>query len=53
MRIQWDEDKRQRVLAERKLDFADLEELLYQPYIEDQSLSYAEQYRIIGLPAGD
>ena len=33
MRIQWDEDK----------------DLLYQPYVEDQSLSYAEQYRIIGF----
>lgn len=52
MRIQWDEDKRQRVLAERKLDFADLEELLYQPYVEDQSLSYGEQYRIIGFARG-
>ena len=49
MRIQWDEDKRQKILAERKLDLADLEGVLYQPYIEDQSLSYAEQYRIIGF----
>ena len=52
MRIQWDENKRQRVLAERKLDFADLEDLLYQPYVEDQSLSYPEQYRIIGFARG-
>lgn len=49
MRIQWNEDKRQRILVERKLDFAELEDLLYQPYIEDQSLSYTEQYRIIGF----
>ena len=36
MRIQWDEDK----------------DLLYQPYVDDQSLSYAEQYRIIGFARG-
>ena len=52
MRIRWDEDKRQRIIAERKLDFADLEDLLYQPYVEDQSLSYTEQYRIIGFARG-
>jgi len=52
MRIRWDEDKRQRIIAERKLDFADLADLLYQPYVEDQSLSYAEQYRIIGFARG-
>ncbi len=52
MRIQWDEDKRQKILAERKLDFAELEDLLYQPYVEDQSLSYTEQYRIIGFARG-
>jgi len=52
MRIQWNEDKRQKVLTERSLDFADLEDLLYQPYIEDQSLSYTEQYRIIGFVSG-
>ena len=52
MRIQWDEDKRQKILAERKLDFADLEDLLYQPYVEDQSLSYTEQYRVIGFAGG-
>ena len=52
MRIQWVEDKRQKIMAERKLDFADLEELLYQPYVEDQSLSYPEQYRIMGFARG-
>jgi uncharacterized DUF497 family protein len=52
MRIQWDEDKRQKILAERKLDFADLEDLLYQPYVEDRSLSYTEQYRVIGFARG-
>lgn len=52
MRIRWDEDKRQKIIAERKLDFADLEDMLYQPYVEDQSLSYAEQYRIIGFARG-
>ena len=52
MRTQWDEDKRQKILAERKLDFAHFEDLLYQPYVEDQSLSYTEQYRIIGFARG-
>jgi uncharacterized protein len=52
MRIQWDEDKRQRILAERKLDFTDLEDLLSQPYVEDRSLSYTEQYRVIGFARG-
>ena len=52
MRIRWDEDKRKKILAERKPDFADLEDLLYQPYVEDQSLSYTEQYRIIGFARG-
>ena len=52
MRIQWDEDKRRKILAERTLDFADLEDLLYQPYVEDRSLSYTEQYRVIGFARG-
>jgi uncharacterized DUF497 family protein len=39
-------------MAERGIDFADLESLLYQPYLEDQSLSYPEQYRIIGFARG-
>jgi uncharacterized DUF497 family protein len=52
MRIQWDEEKRQRVLAGRKIDFAQLNDLLYQPYVEDQSLDDPQQYRIIGFAAG-
>ena len=52
MRIQWDEDKRKKVLAERKLDFADLEDLLYQPYVEDRSLFYSEQYSVISFARG-
>ena len=52
MRIRWDEHKRQKILKERKIDFADLEDLLYQPYVEDQSLSYGDQYRIIGFERG-
>jgi len=52
MRIRWDEDKRKKILAERRPDFADLEDLFYQPYVEDQSLSYTEQYRIIGFARG-
>lgn len=52
MRIQWDENKRQKILAQRGIDFADIESLLYQPYLEDQSLSWPEQYRIIGFASG-
>jgi len=52
MRIRWDEHKRQTILKERKIDFADLEGLLYQPYVQDQSLSYRDQYRIIGFERG-
>ena len=33
-------------------DGADLEDLLYQPYVEDRSLSYTEQYRVIGFARG-
>ena len=36
MRIQWDEAKRQRVLTERDIDFRQLNDLFYKPYIEDQ-----------------
>jgi uncharacterized DUF497 family protein len=49
MRIKWDEDKRQQALDKRHIDFFDLEDLLYLPYIEDQRLDYPEQYRIIGF----
>jgi uncharacterized DUF497 family protein len=49
MRIRWDESKRERVLAERDIDFAQLRDLLYQPYIEDRRSEEPEQYRIIGF----
>lgn len=52
MRIRWDQAKRQRVLAECDIDFAQLNELLYIPYIEDQRSEQLEQYRIIGLADG-
>ena len=52
MRIRWYEHKLQTILKERKIDFADLEGLLYQPYVQDQSLSYRDQYRIIGFERG-
>ena len=52
MTVRWDERKREKVLAERRIDFADLEDLLYQPYVEDRSLSYPDQYRIIGFVRG-
>lgn len=49
MRIRWDEDKRQLVLKGRNIDFAQLNDLLHTPYIEDQKSDDPEQYRIIGL----
>jgi uncharacterized DUF497 family protein len=52
MRIRWDEAKRKRVLAERDIDFANLSDLLYTPYIEDQRSEQPEQYRIIGFAGG-
>ena len=52
MRIRWDEHNRQKIFKERKIDFGDLKDLLYQPYVEDQSLSYGDQYRIIGFEGG-
>jgi uncharacterized DUF497 family protein len=52
MRIRWDEAKRQRVLAERGIDFTQLSDLLYTPYIEDQRSEQPEQYRIIGFAEG-
>ncbi len=36
MRVRWDEAKRQRVLAERDIDFDQLNDLLYTPYLEYQ-----------------
>ena len=52
MRIRWQESKRQLVLRKRKIDLADLEDLLCVPYIEDQRSDNPEQYRIIGFAAG-
>lgn len=52
MRIQWDEAKRQRVLTERDIDFTQLNDLLYKPYIEDQRSEQPEQYRIVGFADG-
>ena len=49
MRVRWDEAKRQRVLAERSIDFGQLKDLLYTPYLEDQRSEQPEQYRIIGF----
>lgn len=48
MQIGWDEEKRQKILTERRIDFANLYRLLAQPYIEDQKNDDPEQYRIIG-----
>ncbi|MGK7889053.1 MAG: hypothetical protein AB4042_06935, partial [Leptolyngbyaceae cyanobacterium] len=47
-----DEAKRQRVLADRDIDFARLSDLLYAPYLEDQRSEVPEQYRIIGFAEG-
>jgi uncharacterized DUF497 family protein len=52
MRVQWDETKRRQVLAERNIDFAQLNDLLYTPYLEDQRSELPEQYRIIGFANG-
>lgn len=52
MRVRWDEAKRQRVLAERDIDFAQLNDLLYTPYLKDQRSELPEQYRIIGFVGG-
>ncbi len=52
MRIRWDEAKRQRVLKERGIDFASLEELLAFPSVEDQRRDDPEQFRIIGFAEG-
>ncbi|MGK7897007.1 MAG: hypothetical protein AB4372_26190 [Xenococcus sp. (in: cyanobacteria)] len=52
MRVRWDEAKRQRVLAERNIDFHQLNDLLYSPYLEDQRSELPEQYRIIGFADG-
>lgn len=52
MRVRWNEAKRQRVLAERDIDFEQLNDLLYTPYLEDQRSELPEQYRIIGFTDG-
>ncbi|NER97995.1 MAG: hypothetical protein F6J86_29815 [Symploca sp. SIO1B1] len=52
MRVRWDEEKRKRVLAERDIDFSQLNDLLYIPYLEDQRSELPEQYRIIGFADG-
>ena len=52
MSTRWDENKRQVVLNKRRIDFAQLDELLYLPYIEDQRNDDPEQYRIIGFAGG-
>lgn len=52
MRVRWNEEKRQRVLSERNIDFTQLNELLYAPYLEDQRSEVPEQYRIIGFSNG-
>ena len=52
MRIRWDEAKRQLVLHNRGIDFAQLDELLNWPYVEDQRHDDPEQYRIVGFAGG-
>lgn len=52
MRIRWDEAKRQLVLNNRGIDFAQLDELLSWPYIEDQRNDDPEQFRVIGFAGG-
>ena len=53
MRVRWDKAKRQRVLADRNIDFDQLNDLLYTPYLEDQRSELPEQYRIIGFADGE
>ena len=52
MRVRWNEEKRLRVLSDRNIDFEQLADLLYTPYIEDQRSEVPEQYRIIGFADG-
>ncbi len=52
MRIRWDEKKRREVVTKRSIDFACLDDLLDQPYIEDQLIDDPRQHRIIGLAQG-
>ncbi len=52
MRIKWDDSKRQQVIEKRGIDFTDLDELLSQPYLEDQCNDDPEQYRVVGFVGG-
>jgi len=52
MRIRWDEKKRRQVLTKRNIDFADLNDLLDLPYLEDQRIDQPGQHRIIGFARG-
>lgn len=52
MRLRWEDNKHQQILSKRHIDFADFEDLLYLPYVEDQRSDNPEQYRIIGFAAG-
>ncbi len=52
MRLKREDNKHQQILSKRHIDFTDLEDLLYLPYVEDQRSDNPEQYRIIGFAAG-
>lgn len=52
MRVRWDEAKRQQVLQQRGIDFAQLDGLLAFPYVEDQRCDDPEQYRVMGFAGG-
>jgi uncharacterized DUF497 family protein len=52
MCIRWDETKRQEVLKQRQIDFADLYDLLSLSYVENQRGDDPEQYRVIGSAQG-
>ncbi len=52
MRVKWDETKRQHVLGERKIDFLQVEDLLWFPYVQDQLREDPEQHRIVGFAGG-
>lgn len=52
MRIRWDEKKRQKVMKERRIDFAVIDDFFCLPYLEDQSNDDPEQYRLIGFAQG-
>lgn len=49
MKVRWDEPKRQRVMQQRQIDLARLDELLALPYLEDQRRDDPEPYRLIGF----